>query len=54
MGELTWIFGQIDARFRPLIFAVRAWAKTNEITGGKCIHLLLYPLISDTVSAFPS
>lgn len=34
MSELLYIFGEIDVRVRPLIFAVRHWARHLSITSG--------------------
>ncbi len=32
MSELMYIFGQMDARVRPLVFTIRHWARTNLVT----------------------
>ena len=32
MTELIYVYGEMDWRFRPLIFAVRLWAETSQLT----------------------
>lgn len=32
MSELLYLFGEIDARFRPLVTAVRHWGSTTKLT----------------------
>ena len=34
MSELLYLFGEIDWRVKPIIFTVRKWAQTKEITKG--------------------
>ena len=36
-----WVLGQIDDRFRPLVFAVRSWARAKQITSGNVFTNLL-------------
>jgi poly(A) RNA polymerase len=32
MSELLYLYGEVDSRFRPLIFTVRQWAKEALLT----------------------
>ena len=32
MSELLWLWGEADPRCRPLVFAVRQWARKCDIT----------------------
>ena len=32
MSELLHLYGQLDARVRPLVYAVRSWARVQDVT----------------------